>query len=340
MAARMIKPIARKSGGAGSATPSPRPSPREERPPPPELGAQPRYGIIGGSGVSVQGKESWFVRTPYGECMVSAMDEEKRVLFVNRHLCTKFDENDKPSYAPPHEIEYRALCWALGVESKCQGGIIALASAGTLHPDTIPVGSVIMADDYFRVRPEPTCTFWGHASVGAFAAPEENGVGRVHYTPADPLDQGWCQMRKVVQEILKEVRPEKVPLCSGQTKETWPCIGDHKPSETFEGSAIYVQSEGPRFETRAEIRQYRSAGHFVGMTCGREWALIEELCLPYVLLTFCDNACNGLSTHPRGALEEYKEHKEAVQDVTAAVVNALVDGLPKASGCPTEARGA
>ena len=38
----------------------------------------------------------------------------------------------------------------------------------------------------------------------------------------------------------------------------------------------------------------RNVGHFVGMTCGREWALVEELCLPYVLV-LGRNQCQGES---------------------------------------------
>ena len=80
-------------------------------------------------------------------------------------------------------------------------------------------------------------------------------------------------------------------MATGQTPESWPCIGatttttttttttatttttttttttvliisstgDVTPGTELEGSAIYVMSEGPRFETRAEIREYRSA---------------------------------------------------------------------------------
>mmetsp|Transcript_49220 Transcript_49220/g.107108 ORF Transcript_49220/g.107108 Transcript_49220/m.107108 type:complete len:190 (+) Transcript_49220:1-570(+) len=188
-----------------------------------------------------------------------------------------------------------------------------------------------MADDYYRVRPSPISTFWGNEKIGGFAVPDADGVGRIHYTPADPLDERWMGLRRVVQGILRPVPPrygDKVKMATGQTPESWPCIGGVTPGTELEGSAIYVMSEGPRFETRAEIREYRNVGHFVGMTCGREWALVEELCLPYVLVCFCDNACNGLSKHPRGALEEYKEHKEAVMDMTTAVVEALVAGLP------------
>lgn len=319
----------RSASKQSSTEPSPMPTPRTSWAP--VLGPQPRFGIIGCSDASAQGKETWKVATPFGECMITAMDSEKRVLFANRNYCTKLDADGKPQYAPPHEVNTHAICWALGVECKCSGGILALGNAGTLHPETVPVGSVLMADDYYRVRPAPLSTFWGNEKVGAFAVPDGDGVGRVHCTPADPSSEQWLDLRKVVQEILQPMRPsDQVKLAEGQTPESWPCIGDHKPGDALEDSAIYVQTEGPRCETRAEVRHYKSLGHIVGMTCGREWALTEELCLPYVLLCFCDSACNGLSAHPQGSAGEREEHAEAAKHVASTIIEALVTGLPKA----------
>lgn len=45
----------------------------------------------------------------------------------------------------------------------------------------------------------------------------------------------------------------------------------------FGQEMVYVNTVGPRFETRAEIRSYRGIGHVVGMTAGHEWMLCEEL---------------------------------------------------------------
>lgn len=284
------------------------------------LGPKPRYGIIGGSGVQVEGKEQFRVSTPFGDCLISCLDDSKRVLFVNRHLCTTIDATGKATYAPPHLVNYQAMIWALAVECGCASGIVALGSTGTLHPETIPVGSVVMPDDYYMVRPEPV-TFWPHPAIGDFAPPEENGLGRIHYSPADPQDAGFTGLRNRVQAILGPVLPTlpegRVKFAERQTAENWPCVPDH----------TYVNTIGPRFETRAEIRQYRGTGHVVGMTCAREWALCEELRVPYALVCFCDNSCNGLSAHPGGALQEYLEHKQTIKEVTAAVVASLVAGL-------------
>mmetsp|Transcript_25067 Transcript_25067/g.40155 ORF Transcript_25067/g.40155 Transcript_25067/m.40155 type:complete len:304 (+) Transcript_25067:83-994(+) len=297
------------------------------------LGQQPRFGVIGGSGVVIEGRDPWKVQTPYGEVLLTTLDDDHRVVFANRHLCTTIDaETGKAKYAAPHEVNYRALIWALVVESGCNGGVVALGSSGTLHPEVVPVGSVIIADDYYMVTPEPM-TFSGSDKIGLFAVPE-NGVGRIHYTPADPLDERWGKFKENVQIALRAILPDvesKVKLAKGQTRELWPCAHSLKPGQDLEDSVVYVNTVGPRFETRAEIRAYRQVGHVVGMTCGREWSLCEELCVPYVLVCFCDNACNGLSKHPGGALQEYLDHKQSISDVTSAVVRQLVAELPKAS---------
>jgi hypothetical protein len=55
-----------------------------------------------------------------------------------------------------------------------------------------------------------------------------------------------------------------------------------------------VQSQGPRFETKAEIKSMALQGDVVGMTCGHEATLCAELHLPYALVCMCDNMANGL----------------------------------------------
>jgi len=290
---------------------------------PPEQGVT-RYGIIGGSGVQVEGREQLKLSTPYGDCLVAFLDDNKQIAFVNRHLCTTLDSSGKATYAPPHEVNYHAMIWALVVVCGCKG-VVALGSTGSLNTKDVPVGSVVMPDDYYMVRPE-AMTFWGDAKIGSFAAPE-NGVGRIHYTPADANDEAWMTLRKRVQAamapVLGELPDGKVKLAKGQTPQVWPCMG--KPDAL--DACVYVNSIGPRFETRAEIRSYQPIGHIVGMTCAREWALCEELMVPYCLVCFCDNACNGLSTHPKGALQEYLDHKTSILEVTSLVVDKLVAAL-------------
>lgn len=305
-----------------------------------QLGPSPRFALIGGSAVHVDGKEQYRVRTPFGDCLVSIMDADRRVLFANRHLCTP-----GTPYSPPHLVDYRSLVWALVVECGSTG-VVAIASTGTLHPEEIPVGSVVMPDDYAMARPE-AITFWGHPGIGIFDAPQSGGVGRVHYTPADPCNEAWLQLRNRVQCCLASLLDTPAfanqTMAQTQQKETWPFrhgLSDKRPlgvSRDGVDATVYVSTVGPRFETRAEIRHYQQLGHVVGMTCGSEWSLCEELQVPYCLVCFCDNSCNGLSQHPQGPLQEYLDHKKGIAELTSAVVYAVVTELASTPAAAPEA---
>lgn len=60
--------------------------------------------------------------------------------------------------------------------------------------------------------------------------------------------------------------------------------------------AVYVAAEGPRFETRAEIRYFRSiGGGVVGMTGVPEVVLANELEIPYAGLAIVTNYACGLA---------------------------------------------
>lgn len=56
----------------------------------------------------------------------------------------------------------------------------------------------------------------------------------------------------------------------------------------------YIQTRGPRFETRAEVRILKDWGDVVGMTMAHEADLANELGLPYNSLCMIDNYAHGL----------------------------------------------
>mmetsp|Transcript_11984 Transcript_11984/g.25874 ORF Transcript_11984/g.25874 Transcript_11984/m.25874 type:complete len:307 (+) Transcript_11984:24-944(+) len=292
---------------------------------PDDLRAKVKFALIGGSAVPIpEGCTTYRWQTPFGHVGgLSFLDEASTWLFVPRHNSTRFTEQGKADYAPPHAINYKALIWALkdlGVQR-----VVAFGSAGSLHPDKVPVGSVCMPDDYFMVLPEAT-TYWPDPRVGMFGA-GEGQVGQIHYTPATRDDPAWVQHRKEVQAAVQPVvapllDSKDVSLCADQTAELWPCCKTLDVEQ--EPIITYVMTVGPRFETRSEIRHYARCGDVVGMTCGKEWALCGELNLPYVLICTIDNSCNGLSTHPKGALQEYIDHKPHVATVVKAMIQALI----------------
>ncbi|CAN8076517.1 unnamed protein product [Agarophyton chilense] len=59
--------------------------------------------------------------------------------------------------------------------------------------------------------------------------------------------------------------------------------------------AVYVQTVGPRFETKAEVRFLSSLGDIIGMTGATEATLAKELGISYVILAMVDNMANGLT---------------------------------------------
>ncbi|MBP1910024.1 MTAP family purine nucleoside phosphorylase [Methanolobus bombayensis] len=95
---------------------------------------------------------------------------------------------------------------------------------------------------------------------------------------------------------------------------------------------VYVCTEGPRFETRAEIRMMRQFGDVVGMTGLPELVLAKELNMCYAsICTVTNNACglgNGKMT-VSDVLDTLDSIKESLQDILASVICSL----PKNSSC-------
>ena len=61
---------------------------------------------------------------------------------------------------------------------------------------------------------------------------------------------------------------------------------------------VYWQTQGPRLETRAEIRMMAAHADIVGMTMAAEAIIARELGLSYAALCSVDNYCNGVVETP------------------------------------------
>jgi 5'-methylthioadenosine phosphorylase len=64
---------------------------------------------------------------------------------------------------------------------------------------------------------------------------------------------------------------------------------------TVRKGGIYVQTRGPRLETKAEITMLKRFGHIVGMTMASEATLCMECSISYVAVCSVDNFCNGVT---------------------------------------------
>jgi 5'-methylthioadenosine phosphorylase len=59
---------------------------------------------------------------------------------------------------------------------------------------------------------------------------------------------------------------------------------------------VYVQTQGPRFETKAEISFLQGVGDVVGMTGAVEAAMMQEVGLAYAMICCVDNMAHGVAS--------------------------------------------
>ncbi len=186
-------------------------------------------------------------------------------------------------YHLPHTIPYQANLTAL--EQLGARAVLATTSVGAVDPG-LSLGRPILFDDLFfpenRLPNGEPCTVFtepGDPKRGHF-------IGREPFSP---------HLRR------------KMELAAG----------DLGIEATVGG--IYAHTNGPRFETRAEIKALNAAGvSAVSQTCGPETVLAGELELPYGLVGFPVNYATGV------AEPEPKEELDRLLELSAKVLPRLV----------------
>jgi 5'-methylthioadenosine phosphorylase len=143
--------------------------------------------------------------------------------------------------------------------------VLAVTVCGAVDP-SVPLGSLIVFDDLHflanRLADGSLCTLYDEAG-----APE-----RAHWIFEDPFS---ADLRSV---LLEGCRAAGVPARDG---------------------GCYGHVDGPRFNTRAEIRSLALAGvTAVSQTAGPETVLAGEAELPYALLGYATDYANGVKEEP------------------------------------------
>jgi 5'-methylthioadenosine phosphorylase len=143
--------------------------------------------------------------------------------------------------------------------------IVAVTVCGAVDP-TVPLGSLIVFDDLHflanRFADGSICTL--HETPGA--------AERGHWIYEQPFAEG------VRQALLEASREADVPARDG---------------------GCYGHVDGPRFNTRAEIRSLALAGvTAVSQTAGPETVLAGEAEIPYALLGYATDYANGVTEEP------------------------------------------
>ena len=159
----------------------------------------------------------------------------------------------------PHQIGYRANLAALALLGA--RAVLATSVVGAVDPE-LSLGRPVLFDDLFfpdnRLPNGETCTIFT----------EPGDPERGHLILSEPFSP---HLRNRIARAAEEL-------------ELRPTLG-----------GVYGHTNGPRFETRSEIRSFAAAGvTAVSLTCGPEAVLAGELELPYALVGFPVNYATGV----------------------------------------------
>jgi len=191
---------------------------------------------------------------------------------------------------PPHLINYRANIWALhsiGVER-----IVSTSASGSLNASISP-GSFVVLSNFLDFTKTRANTFYD----GSESIIDDKDVVHIDVT------QPYCpELRDILIKTGKE--------------QNLPIVGD----------GIYVCTEGPRFESAAEIKMFsRLGGDVVGMTNLPEVILARELEMCYSSIAMVTNYAAGIS-------EKKLTHKEVldIMENNLGDIKLLLEGaIPK-----------
>lgn len=90
----------------------------------------------------------------------------------------------------------------------------------------------------------------------------------------------------------------------------------------------YIQTTGPRLETKAEIKMLKNYGHIVGMTMASEATLCMEYGIPYTSLCSIDNFCNGLVKVPLTMQEITNNIAKNIKTIEELIEMLITRGIP------------
>jgi 5'-deoxy-5'-methylthioadenosine phosphorylase len=155
---------------------------------------------------------------------------------------------------PPHDVNYRANVWAL--REAGVRNVIAVNAVGGISPDFVGSCTLVVPDQIIDYT-------WGRAHT--FFGSEQRKVTHVDFT------YPYCEALR--QVLIAAGGAAGLPLVPRGT---------------------YAATQGPRFESAAEIRRIeRDGGDIVGMTGMPEAGLARELELCYACIAVVVNPAAG-----------------------------------------------
>jgi 5'-methylthioadenosine phosphorylase len=172
--------------------------------------------------------------------------------------------------------------------------IVATAAVGSINPD-LDMGTFVVVDNFLDYTKGRESTFHDGGDDGV-----------VHVDVTSP----YCSEIRSV--LLAEGESRGLPVHDG---------------------GVYVCTEGPRFESAAEIHAFRLlGGDLVGMTGVPEIVLARELGLCYATVASVTNLAAGLRPEPLSheeVLEAQAENAQGLRELLGATLRAV----PAERGC-------
>ena len=260
--------------------------------------------IIGGSGFYqlFEKAETTFVETPFGVTPKISIGEigGRKVAFLPRHSAPGSEE--VKHVIAPHKVNYRANIYGLfmlGVER-----IITTSASGSLNKLMEP-GDLVVMDQFIDLTKSRKSTFYDgevHIKVLPDLPPIDHVV---HVDFSEP----YCpELRGVILDTCKKLNLK----CHNK--------------------GTYVATEGPRFETPAEIKAIAAmGGDLVGMTNATEAILARELGVCYASVAIVTNWAAGMQ-----AKISHEEVIEIFSKRIADVRNLFIEtikAIPKERHC-------
>lgn len=89
---------------------------------------------------------------------------------------------------------------------------------------------------------------------------------------------------------------------------------------------IYVQTSGPRLETKAEIAFFKDYGEVLGMTMASEATLAKELGIKYACICTVDNYCHGIIEEPL-TYEQIKRNQKRNESILKELLSKVIEEL-------------
>lgn len=193
-----------------------------------------------------------------------------------------------PRHGTEHKVPPHLVNYRANIKALQEIGvknIIATAAVGSLSSDYKP-GSFVLADQFLDFTRTRKTTFY-----------EGGDQGVIH-----------CDMT--------------VPYCP-DLRQALVKGGNEINISVFNGGT-YVCTEGPRFETAAEIAMFKQlGGHLIGMTSVPEVCLARELGICYANISIVTNYAAGISTGILTHSEVVEMMSNRIQQVRELIMRSI-----------------